>query len=375
MGVIAHVRAGDCVYDRCPVAARPRRPEATIRPIDATAAPAPPSIPTSLNPPPRTGREIVLATKPFARENPVRSWWVLLSTFAAFAATSAVALSPISWPFRLAASVVTGLLMVRLFVIYHDHQHGTILRGSRLGKIIMAAYGVLTLNPPSIWNRSHNHHHRNTAKIFGADIGSYPVMTTAAYRRASPRQRRAYAITRHPLTIAFGYVTIFLYGMCLRSVLSKPREHLDSAIALVLHAALVAWLAWLGWETLVLGLFIPAIISAGLGAYLFYAQHNYPGVILQPRAEWDYVTAALKSSSFIRMNPLMHWFTGNIGYHHVHHLNARIPFYRLPEAMAAIPELHSPGNTTLRPRDIWRCLRLKLWDPQTNALVPFAAAR
>jgi hypothetical protein len=108
---------------------------------------------------------------------------------------------------------------------------------------------------------------------------------------------------------------------------------------------------------------------------LFYAQHNFPGARFPNRAGWDYVAAALDSSSYLRMNPVMHWLTGNIGYHHVHHLNARIPFYRLPEAMAGIEELQSPGTTSLHPCDIYRCLRLKLWDPERERLVSFQEHR
>jgi omega-6 fatty acid desaturase (delta-12 desaturase) len=85
--------------------------------------------------------------------------------------------------------------------------------------------------------------------------------------------------------------------------------------------------------------------------------------------------AALRSSSFLRAGALTHWFTGNIGYHHVHHLNSRIPFYRLPEAMAGIPELQNPGTTSLHPMEVWRCLGLKLWDPELNRLVGFREAR
>ncbi len=275
------------------------------------------------------------------------------------------------WIVRLPSSLLTGLVLVRLFILYHDYQHGTILRRSWISSAIMNLYGVFTLNPPSIWNRSHNHHHRNNAKIFGADIGSFPVMTCRSYAKASRQRRFLYALSRHPLTIACGYLTIFLYGMCLRSFLKSPREHYDSALALALHAALIACLAVFAWKVMLMSLIVPMVVASAMGAYLFYAQHNYPGVKLRTRAEWDFVFAALHSSSYIRMDPWLHWFTGNIGYHHVHHLNARIPFYRLPEAMAGIQELQTPGTTSLHPRDIVRCLRLKLWDPARDRLVTF----
>ena len=128
-------------------------------------------------------------------------------------------------------------------------------------------------------------------------------------------------------------------------------------------------------QALILGMLVPMAIITCLGSYLFYAQHNFPGVIRFRGDQWDHVHAALQSSSFMRMGRLMDWFTGNIGYHHVHHLNAKIPFYRLSEAMAGLPELQSPVVTTLHPIDVVRCLRLKLWDPSTDRLVTFREAR
>jgi len=135
---------------------------------------------------------------------------------------------------------------------------------------------------------------------------------------------------------------------------------------------LVAVAYSLGGATLFFAFLLPNLISHALGAYLFYAQHNFPTAHIQAREEWTFVRAALESSSYMQLGPVMRYFTGNIGYHHVHHLNHRIPFYRLPEAMAGIPELQNPrGMTSLAPRDVLACLRLKLWDPAAGRLVPF----
>ena len=225
------------------------------------------------------------------------------------------------------------------------------------------------------WRRSHDHHHRNTGRTYGASIGSYAIMTCAAYAGASRGARFAYAASRHPLTIACAYVTVFAYGMCLRSWLVDRSRHRDSAVSLVLHTALLVSLAWIDPALMLFLVVLPMTIACALGGYLFYAQHNFPAARIYAREEWDYVDAAVHSSSYIRMGSIMHWFTGNIGYHHVHHLNARIPFYRLPEAMAGIEELQRPGETTLRPRDVLACLRLKLWDVEQGQLVGFMPAR
>ena len=117
--------------------------------------------------------------------------------------------------------------------------------------------------------------------------------------------------------------------------------------------------------------FLPFFLSQMLGAYLFYAQHNFPEAIFKNNTEWSYTDAALESSSYMALDPFMQWVTANIGFHHVHHLNSKIPFYRLPEAMAAIPELQRAKKTTLRPNDIAACLRLKVWDAEKNKMIGF----
>ena len=175
---------------------------------------------------------------------------------------------------------------------------------------------------------------------------------------------------RHPLTILFGYLFAFLYGMCLQPFLNNPREHFDCLIALLIHVAIsIALVFNFGWTALVLSQVIPHFIAHGIGSYLFYAQHNFPGVIFGDSAGWTYEKAALESSSHMKTGPLWAWFTANIGYHHIHHLNARIPFYRLPEVLLAMPELQKPKTTSLHPREILRCLRLKVWDSEAQQMV------
>jgi acyl-lipid omega-6 desaturase (Delta-12 desaturase) len=318
----------------------------------------------------RTGKELILATKPFAADSTVKSWWCILST--AFLLASAVAgtlmLSHLAG--KMICSVLAGLLLLRLFVIYHDQQHHAILSKSRLAEYFMRAFGVLSLSPSSIWRASHNYHHKHNSKLRTAHIGSYPIMTRAEYLRSSKRTRFDYLFMRHPLTILFGYLFVFLYGMCIYPFIDKPREHYDCLIAVVIHLTLAVVLTvCFGWAALFLTLIIPHFIGSAIGSYLFYAQHNFPGVSFYDRAGWAYEKAALESSSFLKTGPVMAWFTANIGYHHIHHLNARVPFYRLPEVLNKIPELRKPKTTSLNPLDIIRCLRLKVWDVEAQKMV------
>jgi omega-6 fatty acid desaturase (delta-12 desaturase) len=319
-----------------------------------------------------TARELSSATKLFARDQRRQSWLHLWSTLAILAGLLALTCLDIPWLPRIICSILAGLVFVRMFIIYHDFQHGTILRHSRLANLVMLAYGLCALAPPSIWKRSHNHHHKNNGRMLLNSIGSYPLMTTIAYAQASRQTRFRYIVARHPATMLLGYFSMFLYGMCLRPFLARPRQHWDGGMALVLHAGLVAVLAIQAPDVLAFACLFPMLVAAAVASYLFYAQHNFPTFEIKPSGEWDYAFASLKSSSYLSMGPVMSWFTGNIGYHHVHHANAHIPFYRLPEAMAAIVELQSPVVTTLHPLEILRCLRLKLWDSQKNRLVNFA---
>jgi omega-6 fatty acid desaturase (delta-12 desaturase) len=317
-----------------------------------------------------SGRDLILATKPFAKEIRSRSWYLALSTlFLLLLALAGTVLLPFLL-LRIASSIVAGLLLIRMFIIYHDHQHHTILTKSPIANAIMTFVGIYMLSPTSIWKRSHDHHHNNNSKLFSASIGSYPIATRKKFLAMSAWDRFVYLTIRHPVTIALGYFSMFIFGMCIGSFVSNPKKHYDSLVALILHVVAAVLIFWLwGWQTWFLLFFLPFLIAFGLGAYLFYAQHNFPGVTFCENTNWAYEKAALESSSYMEMNPVMAWFTGNIGYHHIHHLNSKIPFYRLPEVMEHFSELQNCKTTSLKIREVLACFRLKIWDQEKNKMI------
>jgi omega-6 fatty acid desaturase (delta-12 desaturase) len=266
--------------------------------------------------------------------------------------------------------VLSGLLILRLFVIYHDQQHRSILSNSRLAEFFMRIFGVLVLSPSSVWRSSHSYHHNHNSKLRSASIGSFPVMTNEQYLKSTPAERRIYCFSRHPVTILLGYAFIFLHGMCLYPFFNNPRKSLDCLAAFAVHVLIGCTLIYfLGWQGWLLTQVIPHTVASAIGSYLFYAQHNFPTVTFENKVGWTNVKAAMESSSFMKTGPLMGWFTGNIGYHHIHHLNARIPFYRLPEVHEAMPELQNPKTTSLNPVEVFRCLQLKVWDVDAQKMV------
>ena len=314
-------------------------------------------------PEPRTGADLIRATQPFQVESPVRSWLLLLSTLAALAVSLFAVIHIPWWPLKVFSGVISGLIQMRLFIFYHDIMHGAIFRQSRAAQVLMDIIGFYLVAPKRVWKESHDFHHQNNAKLMGSTIGSYPLMFRDKLDTIAPRKRFAYQLARHPLTIALGYFTVFGIGMVVGPLLRNPRRYWAGMASALFHYLLFALATWsFGWPTGVCAVLVPTFVAMGLGSYLFYAQHNFPTMRLNQRADWDFTSAALDASSMFDMSRMMHWFTGNIGYHHVHHLNHRIPFYRLPEAMRAIPELQHPSRTSWRLRDIMAGFRLFVWD-------------
>ena len=197
-------------------------------------------------------------------------------------------------------------------------------------------------------------------------------MTTEMWREASPAERIAYRVERHPLTILGGYFTIFFLSVTLLPFLKNPARHRDSLLVLIGHSALIAVL-WIlgGFDVAFFVVLLPMTIASMIGSFLFFAQHSFENMQVLPMETWSSRRAAMESSSYLKLNKVMAWFTGNIGYHHIHHLNVRIPFYRLPEAMQAVPELQSPVTITLSLKDILACFRCCLWDEGLQRMVSY----
>lgn len=323
----------------------------------------------------RLGLDLVRATRPFANEIVTKSWWYVSSTFALMIAALVGAGLAEGWPVRTALAILGGLLMVRAFITYHDFMHGAILRGSRLASLLFHVYGAFALTPACSWKESHNYHHGHVGQISFIGVGAFPIVTTRMWREASRAQRLRYRASRHPLVVLFGYLTVFAFSICLAPLLREPKKHWDSAASILAHGGLIAVL-WVmgGFDMAFFVVLLPMTIAATLGSYLFFAQHSFKRMQILSPESWTFYRAALQSSSYMRLNKIMQWFTGNIGYHHIHHLNIRIPFYRLPEAMAAIPELQSPITTSLSPREIVNCFRSCLWDEERKRMVSYSEA-
>lgn len=324
----------------------------------------------------QAGRDIFDSTRAFAQESPAQSWRLVLSTFALMIALLiAAGLAPY-WPLQVVFSCVSALVMVRAFITYHDFMHGAILRHSVAANLLFNLFGAYMLTPPRSWKKSHNYHHGHVGQISATSAGAFPLITKKMWQQATPWERFSYRTQRHPLIVLFSYLTVFTLNICLLPLLREPLKHWDSAFSLLVHFGTMA-LLWHygGFHTAFFVILLPMGIASVLGSYLFFAQHSFKRMQVMSPETWTVYRAALQSSSYMRLNKVMQWFTGNIGYHHIHHMNMHIPFYRLPEAMAAIPALQSPITTTLSPKDIIGCFKSCLWDESSQRMISYREAK
>lgn len=322
-------------------------------------------------------KEALERLRPFMVEDDARSarnFWI---TWAVAAAVFAAALLTPSWLVRAPAALFLGGLITRLFIIFHDVEHGAIFRRQPFKRFVMRAFGYTVLSPPSVWKAGHSDHHRATGAVDKMVGGEFPVWTIEKYRSARFLPRAFYRISRAPLTVACGYLTGFLFSSCLQPFFTNPLRNWRAGLSILAHGlAIWAIAALFGWTAALAAFILPAAVAGAMGVYMIYVQHNAPQIEYAPASAREPLAAAVRTTTFFDMNPFMHWMTANIGFHNVHHLAPRIPFYRLPDAMAALPEIRPfLVQTSWRLNDIAAAFRANLYDPARRMMAPYAAAR
>jgi omega-6 fatty acid desaturase (delta-12 desaturase) len=264
--------------------------------------------------------------------------------------------------------------LVRTFVVFHDCAHGSLLASKRGNRHLGRFLGLFVLSPFDRWRHDHAIHHATSGDLERRGVGDLPTLTVSEYRARSGRSRLAYRAIRNPLVMfGLGPVVAMIIGPRLPTQSQRPRiRHsvLGTDAALF---AIVGALCWLiGWRSFLLVWAPAAMLAGSVGIWLFYVQHQFEDAYWQKPSDWCYADAALRGSSYLRLPKPLQFLTGNIGLHHIHHLNARIPNYNLQRAHDENQIFH--GVPTLSLRDALRTVRLKLWDEDRQKLVTFAQA-
>jgi acyl-lipid omega-6 desaturase (Delta-12 desaturase) len=281
---------------------------------------------------------------------------------------------PVSPLLTLALALPAGGFLVRTFTVFHDCTHGSLLPSRRANGYVGAVLGLFVLAPFRRWRHDHAVHHASSGDLDRRGVGDLPTLTVREYNARSRRGRLAYRLFRNPLVMfGFGPVFAMMIGPRIATRAQRPRmRHSVLLTDLALFVVIGAAVALMGWGAFLI-VWAPAALFAGsVGIWLFYVQHQFEDAYWESTSNWTYGDAALRGSSYLRLPKVLQFFTGNIGLHHVHHLNAKIPNYNLQRAhdeneiFASVP--------TLSLADGLRSVRLKLWDESSQRLVGFAAA-
>ncbi len=272
-------------------------------------------------------------------------------------------------------AIPAAIFLVRTFIVFHDCSHGSFLANRRANAWLGTVLGLLLYSPFVRWQHDHAVHHASSGDLDRRGVGDIHTLTVEEYRALSPRGRRGYRLGRNPLImLGLGPIVAMLIGPRIVAKGARPRMRRSVLGTDVALAVLVGSLIWLiGWRAYLLVGVLPAMLAGAIGIWLFYVQHQFEDAYWESSSEWSYADAALRGSSFLNLPPVLRFCTGNIGFHHVHHLNAKIPSYNLPRAHYENAIFHDVPVLSLG--DGLRALSLKLWDEDRRRLVTFAQAR
>jgi omega-6 fatty acid desaturase (delta-12 desaturase) len=266
---------------------------------------------------------------------------------------------------------------VRIFIIQHDCGHGSFFKSRRANDIVGSICGVLTLTPYHYWRKSHALHHAHHAELEERGVGDVWTMTVDEYLSAPTLKKLQYRIFRHPLVL-FGVIPSLNFVVAQRLPLWVEKDWRNSERASVwwTDAAILALFLifgfWLGFVP-VLAIALPTIlIAASVGTWMFYIQHQFERTYWEHTPEWDFTLAAMHGSSYYHLPKVLQWFTGNIGFHHIHHLSPRIPNYNLPQCHEENPLFQRVVHLTLA--SSLKTIYLALWDENKRRLVTFREA-
>jgi len=268
-------------------------------------------------------------------------------------------------------TIVAAGFMVRTFILFHDCCHQSFFKNRRANEILGTLLGVLTVVPYQQWKSTHSIHHATSGNLDQRGIGDLWVMTVDEYKQASRWTRIRYRLYRNPLILfGFGPTYTFLIEYRFNKKGVRRKERINTYVTNVLIIGLYAFLCWLvGWQAFLLIQAPIFLISGTMGMWLFYVQHQFEPSYFEHGPEWSYYEAAIEGSSYFKLPRLLQWITGNIGFHHVHHLSPKVPNYNLERVHHTIPMLQNVKTITIL--SSLKSITFRLWDEENRTFIGF----
>ncbi len=294
---------------------------------------------------------------------------LLLLWFAAYLSLS------VSYWLTLPIVIAAAGFMVRTFILFHDCCHQSFFKNKLANDILGTITGILTLVPYEQWKRSHAIHHATSGNLDKRGVGDVWLMTVQEYAEASLWTKIRYTIYRHPLVLfGLGPIALFLLQHRFNRKAARGKERWNLYLTNVGIVGLYSLLIWLiGWQAFLLIQGPIFFLASAMGIWLFYVQHQFEDSYFEKEEEWSYVQAAVEGSSYYKLPKVLQWISGNIGFHHVHHLSPRVPNYNLEKAHEAAPPLKMATTVTFRTS--LKALRYRLWNEETHTFMSFREAR
>ncbi|MFC5406036.1 fatty acid desaturase [Cohnella soli] len=317
--------------------------------------------------------ELKKSAAPFTQTNTRASIRQIANTLLPFIMLwiAAYASLSVSYWLTLPIAVAAAGFLIRTFIIFHDCCHQSFFKSRRANDFLGNLLGVVTHFPYEQWKNAHNIHHSTSGNLDKRGVGDMWVMTVDEYVAASTGRKLAYRFYRNPIVmLGLGPLFLFLVTYRMNREGAKKKERWNThltTLAIVASYALIGLL--IGWQSLLLVQGPIMLVAGMLGIWLFYVQHQFEDSYFEHEEHWDYVNAAVEGSSYYRLPRVLQWLTGNIGFHHVHHLNPKVPNYNLEKAHNAIPPLQKA--TTIGIRTSLRSLRFRLWDERARTFIGF----
>lgn len=277
----------------------------------------------------------------------------------------------ISYWLTLAAAVVAGGFLVRIFIIFHDCCHKSFFKNRMANEMVGTITGILTCCPYYQWRHSHTVHHATSGNLSKRGTGDIWTLTVEEYLSSSWLKRVVYRLYRNPLFMfGIGPIYIFLIDYRFNRKRAGMKERINTYITNLSILGIAGLLCWIiGWKEFLLIQGPIFLVSGIAGIWLFYVQHQFEEAYYETEENWDYVKAALQGSSFYKLPGVLQWLTGNIGFHHIHHLSPRVPNYYLERAHNSNHRLQDVQAITLRTS--LQSLRFRIWDEDSKKFVGF----